>query len=77
MRGTVNDLHRAICVAAGINDRPDWLQKRRDIDWLEQCYRLVTAGVVEIGSSGPEVCRVVPASEMSRYIVDIAGLLSE
>jgi len=65
-----------ICVAAGVKC-PEWLKRTRDGNWLQDCLRLVKAGVVVIGPSGPEHCRTASAATLVQYAHEIAGLLSE
>jgi hypothetical protein len=72
----LDDLKIEICVSAGVTC-PDWLKRKRDGNWLEECLRLVNAGVVVITPTGPDFCRHAQAGELVRYAHDIASLLSE
>ena len=72
---TISERQSRIIIAAGIS--PAWLWKRTDRGWLDLCYELVTAGVVVLTDSGPEVCQVAPAEQLIQHAGGIAALLSK
>jgi hypothetical protein len=71
----LDDVKTKICVAAGV-ECPEWLKRKRDGNWLQECLRLVNAGVVVITPAGADYSRHVPASELVKYAHEIADLLS-
>lgn len=64
-----------ICVAANIQC-PEWLKRKRDVDWLQECLKLVKADVVVITSSGADFRRDAPADRLVEHAHEIAWLLS-
>ena len=72
----MDDIKIQICIAAGI-ECPEWLKQKRDGNWLAACLRLVKAGVVIIGPSGPDFCRSAPGAMLAQHAHEIACLLSE
>jgi len=72
----LDDVKTEICVAAGVKC-PDWLKRKRDGNWLQECLRLVKAGVVVIGPTGPDFCRSAHGAMLAQHAHEIAYLLSE
>jgi hypothetical protein len=76
MDRVADELRKEICIVANVG-QPEWLRKRRNVAWLQECLRLVKAGVVVITPTGPDFSRSAQASELVRYAQDIASLFSE
>jgi hypothetical protein len=72
----LDDVKTEICVAAGVSC-PEWLKRKRDGNWLQECLRLVKAGVVVITPAGPDFCRTASAAMLVQYAHEVASLLSE
>ncbi len=73
MGETISDYHRKIANAAGIF--PEWLICRTDLNWLDLCYRLVTAGVVVLMDCGPKVVPNLTGEKFLEHGADIATLM--
>lgn len=71
---TISERQSRIILAAGAS--PSWLFNRTDSGWLDLCYKLVTAGVVVLTDSGPEVCKSSTGEQLMRHAHEIAALLS-
>lgn len=73
MGATISDKQQRIAAAAGVF--PDWLKRKTDLNWLDLCYRLVTAGVVVLMDCGPKVVPNLTGEKFLEHGADIATLM--